>query len=284
MVAQPNRGENVLGVYSAAELARVVDVSPGLVRRYALAGILGEGGDRRFGFTDVVLLRAIKSLREARISSPRIRRALAGLRKQLPAGVPASAASIAAEGGRIVARYGDDAWDLESGQRVLDLVPARAEAPATDLAAPAIDGGVPDIAPAQRVEEWFALALEVEDEDAEQATTLYRRILTLDRDHPDAHLNLGRLLHERGDLYLAERHYRRAIAVRDDDPTAWFNLGVVLEDRNRPQPAVEAYEHAIQLDDTHADAFYNLGNLYQGLGAAADAVRCLNRYRRLTRD
>lgn len=285
MTAQPRKkNENVLGVYSAAELARVVDVSPALVRRYALAGILGEDGEGRFGFTDVVLLRAIQSLRGARISASRIRTALSGLKQQLPAGVPASAASIAAEGGRIVARYGDDAWDLESGQRVLDLAPAREQVPATDLAPVAAGGGVPDIEPAQRVGEWFALALDSEDEDAEGAAALYRRILTLDRDHPDAHLNLGRLLHERGDLYLAERHYQRAIAVRGDDPTAWFNLGVVLEDRGRPRPAIEAYERAVTLDEDHADAFYNLGNLYQRLGASADAVRCLNRYRCLTRD
>lgn len=268
MVAQ---AANVLGTYSAAQLARIVGVSPGLVRRYALAGILGEAGEGHFGFTDVVLLKAIASLRQARISSPRIRRALAGLRQQLPPNVPVSAASIAAEGKRIVARFGDQAWDLESGQRVLNLSRPR---PAPEFAEPT--------PVAQRVEEWFEWAVGAEAEDPEEAARLYRRVLSLDRDHPDAHLNLGRLLHERGELYLAERHYRRAIAVRDRDPTAWFNLGVVLEDRGRKLPAIEAYRRATQLDDACADAYYNLGHLLQEQGESGEAMRCLKRYRDLS--
>ena len=280
MAAQPDRKENrVLGNYSAAELARVVGVTPALVRRYALAGILGQDG--RFGFADVVQLRAISALRKARISSTRIRRALLQLREQLPPGVPVSAAVVEAEGGRIVARYGDDVWDLESGQRVLDLVDPRASM-CDGVARPVLGPRAEETPTADRVEEWFELALASEDEDPEQAEKLYRRVLALDRDHPDAHLNLGRLLHERGDLYHAERHYRRAIAVRDRDATAWFNLGVVLEDRGHPSAAVEAYLCATTIDDDHADAFFNLGSLYESQGESAEAVRCLKRYRQLT--
>ncbi len=274
MSAQPAKPGNLIGVYSAPQLARLVGVSPTVVRRYALAGILGEGdGSGRFGFADVVLLRAIQELLQARISSHRICRALERLRGELPAGMPVSAASIAAEAGHIVARFEADVWDLESGQRVLDL------------SRPNGDSGEATVAPVgQRVEEWFAQALAAEDSDPEDAARLYRRVLALDRDHPEAHLNLGRLLHERGDLYLAERHYRRAIAVHDQDPTAWFNLGVVLEDRSRRQAAVEAYQKATGLDDTYADAFFNLGNLYQHLGETSAAVGCFKRYRELIQD
>ena len=273
MSAQAAKPGIVIGVYSAPELARLVGVSPAVVRRYALAGILGEQEEAsRFGFADVVLLRAILGLRKARVSSVRIRRALERLRQELPAGVPVSAVSIEPEAGRIVARFESEVWDLESGQRVLDL--SRPQAGMRDTAVASVG---------QRVEEWFQQATDIEDSDPDDAARLYRRVLALDRDHPAAHLNLGRLLHEQGDLYLAERHYRRAIAIHDLDPTAWFNLGVVLEDRNRRKRAVEAYERATQLDDQYADGFFNLGNLYQQLGEAGMAMRCFRRYRKLTK-
>ncbi len=280
-MGQAAKESRVLGNHSAAELARIVGVSPALVRRYALAGILGDGG--RFGFADVVQMRAIVALREARISSTRIRRAMLRLRDQLPAGAPVSAAVIGAEGGRIVARYGEDVWDLESGQRVLDLVDPGTSSTSANVTQ--VDGRprTQETPVADRVDDWFELALSCEEEDPEQAEKLYRRVLALDLDHPNAHLNLGRLLHERGDLYHAERHYRRAIAVRDENATAWFNLGVVLEDRGHQSAAVEAYLRATGLDEDHSDAFYNLGNLYETLDQPQEAVRCLKRYRQLTR-
>ncbi len=267
---------NVLGAYSTSQVAKLAAITPAVVRRYAISGLVGNGETPpRFNFQDLVLLRGVRDLRKARISSQRIRAALLRLRDQLPADVPVSGVSIEAEGGRIVARHRDEVWDLESGQRVLNLV---ATAPST-ASETAVATSVAD-----QIDSWFGRGVEHEAVDAAEAAHCYRRVLALDRDHPDAHLNLGRLLHERGDLTVAERHYRRAIAIRDDDPTAWFNLGVVLQDRGRRRRAVEAYERTTALDADYADAHFNLGNLYRELGDAGSAMQAFKRYRELSEE
>ncbi len=79
--------------------------------------------------------------------------------------------------------------------------------------------------------------------------------------HYDAHVHLGRLLHEAGHVNEGERHYRLALAARPGDCTAAFNLRTALKDRNRHREAIETYERA---------------------GRRADALRHLKHYKQLT--
>jgi tetratricopeptide (TPR) repeat protein len=112
----------------------------------------------------------------------------------------------------------------------------------------------------------------------------YRRALELDPDLADAHLNLGRLLHEAGHLAAAESHYRQALAIEPEDALAAYNLGVALQDQQRPREAAAAYRHAIALDPELADAHFNLSGVYEQLGDKAAAFRHLRTYRSLTGD
>lgn len=66
------------------------------------------------------------------------------------------------------------------------------------------------------------------------------------------------------------------------DPTLLFNLGVLLQDMGRLEEARAAYRAALAQDDTLADAHYNLSVLCEARGAAREALRHLNHYRRLT--
>src|SRR5882724_2400831 len=145
-------------------------------------------------------------------------------------------------------------------------------------------------AAARRVEEdldaeqWFALGLELEVSEADEARDAYRRALELDPHHADAHVNLGRLLVEADRAEEAETHFRAAVADHPGHATAWFNLGIALEDRRRPNDAVKAYEQAIVADRRLADAYLNLARLYEQAGKKAAALRHLSIYRRLTVD
>jgi len=135
---------------------------------------------------------------------------------------------------------------------------------------------------------WYERGVALEARDPEGAIAAYRRALAGRPDLADAHCNLGRLLHDRGELARAEASYRRA---RELDPRVGlyaFNLGVALEDAGRTSEAVAMYEQAVALEPALADAHYNLARLIElaARGASDDllmrrALRHLHHYRRL---
>ena len=132
-------------------------------------------------------------------------------------------------------------------------------------------------------DEWFELGCALELSAPEKSRDAYNRAIASDPQHADAHVNLGRLLHEARQPSLAEAHYRLALAARANHTTAWFNLGVSLEDLDRDDEAIEAYRNAAQADPLCADAYYNLARLYERQGDSTQALRYLSTYRRLLR-
>jgi tetratricopeptide (TPR) repeat protein len=270
--------------YSTKDVAALLGLSAGQVRSYVRSGFLaprqGPRGEYYFSFQDLVLLRTAKGLLAARVPQRRIRLALQNLREQLPAGRALTGVRISAQGHHVVVRDGRDLWNPESGQAVFDfeldeLVQKAATLP---LRTPLAREDEPKTA-----EAWYeqGLALEYE-EAAEEAIAAYRRALELDVSLPDAHLNLGRLLHERGEAAEAERHYRLALAARPGDATAAFNLGVALQDLKHLRDAAKAYEAALASDPGYADAHYNLAGVYEKLGEREAAFRHLRTYKTLT--
>ena len=266
------------GGYSTREVATLLGLSQAQVRSCARAGFvaprIGPRGELLFSFQDLVLLRTAKALLAARIPQRRIRIALQNLHAQLPQGQPLTAVRISAQGHHVVARDGGEAWHPESGQTLLDFEVA-------DLAreAAALE---PRRQALQTAADWYEHGVELEAGDAAAAMAAYRRALAIDPDLADAHLNLGRLLHEGGDPARAETHYRRALAIDPGDALATYNLGVALQDRQQPREAAAAYEEAIALDPTLADAHFNLSGIYEHLGEKAAAFRHLRTYRSLT--
>jgi tetratricopeptide (TPR) repeat protein len=137
---------------------------------------------------------------------------------------------------------------------------------------------------------WYDRGCELEASDPEAAIAAYRRALAGRPDLADAHNNLGRLLHDRGDLAAAEAHYRLALCAGRYIALYWFNLGVVLEDLGRGAEAIDAYERALAIDPQLADAHYNLARQIEQVARQADdevmlrrAVRHLKQYRTLSR-
>jgi tetratricopeptide (TPR) repeat protein len=255
------------------------------VRAFARDGYLTPGrgprGELRFSFQDLVVLRTAKGLVASRIPTGRIRRALKRLRAELPRGRSLAELRIAAEGDRIVVSDGGTTWSPESGQVQLDFAVselATRAAPMARRTAKAARQAESDLDAA----DWFELGLELEVAAPEEARDAYRRALELDAHHADAHVNLGRLLHEQGLVEEAERHYRLAWRESPDHGTAAYDLAIALEDLGRPADAVEAYRAALVTDPRLADAHYNLARLYEKAGKKAAALRHLSAYRRLT--
>jgi len=271
--------------YSAEDVAKLIGVSVRQVNSYVRDGFLepavGDDGQPRFSFQDVVLLRTAAGLTAASIAPARVKRALARLKQQLPAGRPLTGVAIAAEGNRIIVRDGGARWNPESGQVLFDFRVAELAQGIAELK--------PKAAPAQAIEaaagdEWYQIGCGREDEgDSDGAIAAYRRAIEMDAAHADAYINLGRLLHERGDTPAALQAYETALGLRPDDALAAFNLGVALEDLGDARRAIAAYRRALKHDPRCADAHYNLARLYERGGEHTRALRHLGAYQRLMR-
>lgn len=281
------RPEPVSG-YATRDVAALLGLSVSQVRSYIRDGFLapaqGARGEYRFSFQDLILLRTAKGLLAAKVPRRRIRIALQKLQQQLPEGKPLTGVRITAQGHQVVVRDGHELWDPASGQIFLDFDVAELQRKAATLV-PVTDSRAARAVKAKKepssAETWFHEGIELEEEDPDAAIDAYSRALEHDPDLPELHLNLGRLLHEKGEVAEAERHYRRAVELQPDEPVAVFDLGVALQDQERFEEAAAAYEKALALDDSFADAHYNLATVYEALGERQAAFRHLKIYKTL---
>jgi tetratricopeptide (TPR) repeat protein len=135
--------------------------------------------------------------------------------------------------------------------------------------------------PIASAETCFEQGCSLEERDPGGAIDRYLDAVAANPRHADAHVNLGRLLHTRGQLREAEAHYVAALVGRPSDPTATFNLAVVLEDLGKHDEAITRYQEAIALDPQCIDAYFNIARLYEKKGEKLAAIRHLKDYRRL---
>ncbi len=267
--------------YRARDVARLVGLPEAEVRRYAREGLVparrGPRGAWRFSFQALVLLRVAAQLSRASIPAARLRRALRRLRQQLPADRALAGVHVFADREQVVVRDGGAAWHPESGQLLIDFDVREVTSRVASLVRDASDSA----APAREAGEFYDWACDLEPGAPEEAVAAYRKTLELEPMHSGAHLNLGRLLQERGELAAAESHYRQALASPGYVALAAFNLGTVLEDRSQPDRALEAYRSALAAEPGLADAHFNAARLLEASGRKAEALRHLATYRRL---
>jgi tetratricopeptide (TPR) repeat protein len=273
--------------YSVREVSAMLGLSAAQIRSWAAKGFLtperDTDGDLRFGFQDLVILRTAGELTAAHIPTRKIRRVLASVREQLPAGRSIAGVRIAADGERVVVRDGTAVWNPESGQSLFDFSVDEIAEKTKPIALAAVREAKAREEDDLDADAWYELASDLELSDIAEARAAYEKVIALDPAHVDAHVNLGRLLHEDGAPAAAEKHYRAALAADPSHPVAAFNLGVALDDLGRLSEAAEAYRRAVDLDPDNPDAHYNLAGILEREGDKAGAVRHLSRYRTLTR-
>ncbi len=269
--------------YSSAEVAELLGVAPSRIRSFVAAGFVQPVRSGRhfvFSFQDIVLLRTAKGLLDARIRPARINRALRRLRETLPDGQPLAGIAIQADGTRIVVRDGSQPFDPECGQTLFDFDVKELSAGVTPILERATKQSARET---ESAEEWFEAGARFEMTSSANAETAYRRAIELDPRHVDAHVNLGRLLHEAGRLGEAEVHYREALESAPDDHVAWFNLGVLLEGQGKRKAALSAYQNALEQDADSIETHMQIAMLFEQLGQRADALRHLKIVRALSR-
>jgi tetratricopeptide (TPR) repeat protein len=228
-----------------------------------------------FSFQDLIVLRTAQALANAKVPQRRITKSLRELRRHLPDAMPLSGLSLCAVADRVVIRERGSHWQAESGQYLLEF-----EGDPSDGSLSVIESKAVSEAPSG-AEEWFDKAVALEPEDFDAALRAYQQAIALDPAFLNAHINLGRLLHEAGRYAKAEQIYRAAVRVCGSDPVLLYNLGVLLDDMDRKTQAMEVYEAALRGDPGLAECHYNLALLCEKLGKPKEAIRHMSRYRTL---
>jgi tetratricopeptide (TPR) repeat protein len=272
-------------MYSVREVCAVLGISIARLRSYLRSGLVvpsrDERGQIRLSFQDLVFLRRAEGLVSQRIPPRRVHVALRALAERFPEGGAADL-RLHGEGAEVVVDDGNKRWHATSGQTIFDFGERStndAGASVTPLTQKKAAHEPPG--PPLSARDIYARACALEEASPQEAEAAYRQVLEREPEFADAHVNLGRILHETGDVYAALVHYRAALAIRPHDATAAFNVGVALEDLGASIDAIAAYRQAIETDARNPDAHYNLARLLEQSGKPDLAVRHLLLYRQL---
>ena len=105
------------------------------------------------------------------------------------------------------------------------------------------------------------------------STALFERAIDVTEGNFMAHLNLGAVLAEQGDLDGAVGQYDQALEIRPDWDMAYYNLGRALANRGDTQEAIEAYQKALRLNPKLTDARVNLAGQLAMAGRTEEAAQ-----------
>ena len=262
--------------YGVRDVEKLLHLPRSTIRALIAAGFVSPARGPRsawlFSFQDLIVLRTAQALAEAKVPQRRITKSVRELRRHLPDAMPLSGLSICAVADRVVVKEGGGRWQADSGQYLLEFEgdPADGSLSVIERKAAAAPRGA---------QAWFDEGVALEKEDAEAALAAYEQAIAADPALLDAHINLGRLLHEAGRFAKAEQVYREAVKACGGDPLLLYNLGVLLDDMARKAEAIETYEAALRGDPGLADCHYNLALLYEKLKKPKEAIRHMARYR-----
>lgn len=234
--------------YGVRDVEKLLHLPRSTIRTLVDAGFVSPARGPRnawlFSFQDLIVLRTAQSLAAANVPSRRIAQSMKELRRHLPASMPLSGLSIAAEADKVVVREGARRWQADSGQ--------------------------------------YLLAFEGSPSDGSLSVFERRAAAALPGGQDvDSYMERGCQLHEAGRLEEAERAYRDGVKACGEEPLLLYNLGVLLQDMDRKSEAAEAYEAALKADPALADGHYNVALIYEALGKPREAIRHMAQYRRL---
>lgn len=90
---------------------------------------------------------------------------------------------------------------------------------------------------------------------------------------PAAHVNLGVVRGDSGNIGEAMRHFAEATRLNPKWPTAYYDAGVLLARTGKAKDAEQSFLKAVEIDPQYADAQLGLANLAAQNGRLAEAVR-----------
>ena len=262
--------------YSRADVRRKFGLSERQLRGWERQGLIPAS--KSYTFSDLIAFQTLIKLRENRISSKEILRALESLREKLGwVKQPLSELRVVSDGGRIAVQLSGQKMEAVSGQILFDF-------DASELGGiKSFPGPKPKFDRSHESEAWFQKGLELEESGApvEDAVDAYRKVLDLNPGAAGSLVNLGTIYYRLHKFEEAEKYYLKAIEADPGYPLAQFNLGNLYDEQGRFTEAVDFYRRALELNPQYADAHFNLALLCERQGEAMKAVHHWKAYLKL---
>lgn len=118
----------------------------------------------------------------------------------------------------------------------------------------------------------------------EDAAKMIQRCVKVKPDFADAHYNLGNVLLSMNRLGPALHHYKKATENNPNHADAWYNLANGLRSLNRFGEAAKAFQAATKARPEHVGAWHNLGNLLRDVGKMKESLACFRKVLKLSPD
>jgi tetratricopeptide (TPR) repeat protein len=269
-------------VWGREDVRRIADVTERQLRSWERQGLVES--HEHFGFSDLLALKTLKTLRAQRIPPKQIRRAITSLKSGLD-GVdhPLAQLRITAEGRKITVRVAGNMMEPISGQLLLDFDAAKEieklrAFPVQTAAVEAENGAKERLA-----EHWFqrGLALEETGAPVEEAAAAYRKAIEANPNASGALVNLGTIAFRMRRMNEAAQYYTRATMADPQYPLAQFNLANLYDEQGNFELARQHYLEAIRLSPRYADAFFNLALLCERNNDVLQAIGYWQTYLKL---
>lgn len=216
-----------------AAAVRLTGLSTRQIQRWQDMDVVGDA-DGRLGFTDLRLLRSFASILKLGLSSRRLNRALE------QHGLPTR--SLTTDGQSLLYRRNQKLWNAETGQGHIDFDQTQLSPRSSTLVSLSDPPSATDVP--RSVDEWYELALSLEQSDPKAAQDIYLRAIHADSSHVPSRINLGRLRQLRGNVSAAVRQYREALCLDPGNAEALYNLATVFDDLEESEVAIKYYQIA----------------------------------------
>ena len=92
-----------------------------------------------------------------------------------------------------------------------------------------------------------------------------------------AHLNIGNILFQKGNVNEAIAHYQKALQIKPDSVVARINLGNILLQKGNTDEAIAHYQKALQINPDSVEACYDLGSALLKKGSVDEAIACFKK-------
>ncbi len=265
--------------YSRAETLRLLKVTEKQLSSWEAQKLVPAS--ETYGFRELLALRTIVKLRQAKRPVPQISRAVEALTAKLrDVHDPLTELKLYADGKHIRVEVDGRAMEAESGQLLLNFDQVEISR-LLEFKAP--DNMAADRERRATADRWFQRGLELEQSGAlpDEIVEAYQKAIELDPHAAGAMVNLGTLYFNARKWREAEEYYRQALEADPDYPLAHFDLANLYDERGDRSRAMDHYNAALKISPNYADAHYNLALLYQGSNQPMKAVRHWTTYLKL---